>query len=248
MGEWSRAWLAEVAGAEGERLLALASDYFSWWERGVSARNLRSFALARCWMDIRWTAPHDATERALLASTVAAFDDAARLDPALPIPAEAQELRRLLAPDAASTAPDPTGIGYLRRAMARSLPGDWTIDLPGYFLGELEEDGETQVYFFSDKAVRGSSVSLKGPEGATAADLLRSMTNEPDERPLSVGGAHLAGKFTCRWNPQDECHVLQAVVARVDGFCVVTIAFDDEKERPWAESVAATISAPTPDE
>jgi hypothetical protein len=131
--------------------------------------------------------------------------------------------------------------------MARPVPGDWTIDLPGFFFEQLEDDGETQVYSFPGKTVRGSSVSLKGPEGATASDLLATMTAEPEERPLTVKASHLAGKYTCKWNADEQCHVLQATVAKADGFCVVTISFDEESDRSWAESVAATIFASAPD-
>jgi hypothetical protein len=245
MGEWSREWLTEVAAAEGDRLLALASQYFCWWERGVSARNLRSFGLVQCWMDIRWTAPQDATERRLLESALASFDAAARLDPTLEVPAAADELRALLARRSALAEPAPTGVGFRRRPMARDLSGNWTVDLPGYFDSALEDDGATQVYSFPGKTVRGSWLSLKAREGATAADLVR-VGSKPDDHPLPVTAGHLAGRYSCAWDPEQRCHVLHATAAKIDGVCVVTIAFDDARDRPWAESVAATIFAPKP--
>jgi hypothetical protein len=246
MGEWPREWLAEIAAAEGDGLLALASGYFSWWEQGLSARNLRGFGLARCWMDVSWTTPRNAAERAVLESALGCFDGAARLDPAIPLPAEAGELKRLLSNAAALAAPSPTGIGFLRRPMALSLPGDWTIDLPGYFSGELEEDGRIQVYSFPGKTIRGSSLSFTPREGTTAADLLQDSSEERDEHLLSMGNDHLVGKYTCRWDAEQRCHILHAKVAKLDGLCIVTIAFDEAGDRAWAESVAATISAPLP--
>ena len=55
---------------------------------------------------------------------VGCFDAATRLDPAIPLPTEVSELKRLLSDGAALAAPRPTGIGFLRRQMALSLPGD----------------------------------------------------------------------------------------------------------------------------
>jgi hypothetical protein len=130
--------------------------------------------------------------------------------------------------------------------MALSLPGDWTIDLPGYFWGELEDDGRIQVYSFPGKTVRGSSLSFTPREGATAADLLKDSSHEHDERLLSMEKDHLVGKYSCRWDAEQRCHILHAKVAKLDGLCIVTIAFDEAADRAWAESVAATIAAPVP--
>jgi hypothetical protein len=246
MGEWPREWLAEIGAAEGNGLLALASGYFSWWEQGLSAGNLRSFGLARCWMDVSWTTPRNARERAVLESALGCFDAATRLDPAIPLPTEVGELKRLLSDSAPLAAPSPTGIGFLRRPMTLSLPGDWTIDLPGYFWGELEEDGRTQVYSFLGKTVRGSSLSFTPRENAIAVDLFQHGSQERDERPLSMQKDYLVGKYTCLWDAEQGCHILQAKIAKLDSLCIVTITFDEAADRPWAESVAATVSAPPP--
>lgn len=244
-GEWSREWTEEVAGAEGSRLRELAAEYFPWWDRGASARNLRSFALARCWMDVRWTVPQDADERSLCEFVLRCFEEARRLDSSLLIPREAEELRRLLTPDAALVAPAPEGVGYRRRAMGRSLPGGWSIELPGYFSEERESDGSTQVYYFLDKTVRASTFTARGPEGATAADLLSHIAEgEVNARPLSLAGDHLAGKFMFERDENEGCFLLRAYVARADAFCVASIYFEDERERPWAEAAAATLFAP----
>jgi len=242
-GVWPREFFERLS-AGGDDHDEASRAYFPWWDEGLTASNLRAFGLVRCWMDVRWVIPESDEERWLYESVLECFDAARRLDHGLSLPEpDITELRELLDPNAELDAPYPKGIGYLRGLMKRPLPGGWTVELPGYYSSELEQDGGVQVYWFADRTVRGSSISFVAPEGNTARDALGVGGSEAYQSPLQLRASHLAGAMTCRWSGDDDCFVLQAQVAKRDGLCIVTFWFKDEADRAWAEATAATVFA-----
>ena len=247
MGEWPRQWFERIAASEGADLVRAAEAFFPWWDRTVTAKALRGFALSRCWMDIRWTVPANESERRLYSSTLGCFERAIESDSGLSVPELAiAKLRSLLSPDAEVAAPDEVGIGHLRRVMRRPLPGQWTIDLPGYYYSELEDDGGTQVYWFADRTVRASSISFKPLEGKTAADVLGEIDPDKGEASLPLEHDHLVAKYTFARDDGDDCFMFQACVAKADGKCIITICFSVESDRLWAEHTAASVTAAPP--
>lgn len=46
--------------------------------------------------------------------------------------------------------------------MQRLMIGLWTSDIPGYFYEDNENDAKTNVYWFQDKTIRGSSFIVEG--------------------------------------------------------------------------------------
>ncbi len=129
--------------------------------------------------------------------------------------------------------------------MSRPIPGGWSIDLPGYYGAQLEEDEETQVYWFTGRTVRGSSLSFRGKTPRTPAEVLGAPSAEKGELPLALSRRELAGKYTYSAAKNGDGFVLTAQVAKQDGFCIVTIQFDDEADRAWAEATAASVRAGT---
>jgi hypothetical protein len=244
MGEWPREWFERVVAADEAELARLAERFFPWWERGLTPMTLRGLALARSWVDLRWVPPEDDDERRLCESILDCFTRARELDRDLELPGtEVQELAALLAPDATLRAPRPEGIGFMRRDMALPFPGGWSIDLPGHYRSELEDDGKTQVYWFGGRTVRGSSLSFAPKTPRTPEQLLGPASPEKGELPLSLGCDGLAGKYTYSAAQDGEGFVLTAQVAKHDGLCIISIYLEDEADRAWAESAAASVRA-----
>ncbi len=246
MGEWPREWFERLVTADEPELGRLAEQFFPWWERGVTAKTLRGLGLARSWVDLRWVVPADDNERRLCESVLGCFVRARELDGSLALPeAEVQELAALLAPDAPLRAPRPEGVGFLRRSMSLPIPGGWSIDLPGYYGAQLEDDGGAQVYWFAGRTVRGSSLSFRAKTPRTPAEVLGAASAEKGELPLALSCRELSGKYTCSAAKDGDGFVLTAQVAKQDGLCIVTIQFEGEADRAWAESAAASVRAGT---
>lgn len=246
MGEWPREWFERVVTADEPEVGRLAEQFFPWWERGVTARTLRGLGLARSWVDLRWVVPDGDDERRLCESVLGCFVRARELDRGVALPeAEVHELAALLAPDAPLRAPRVGGIGFRRRSMSRPFPGGWSIDLPGYYGEQMENDGETQVYWFSGRTVRGSSVSFRAKTLRTPAEVLGAVSAEKGELSLPLASPELAGKYTCSAAKDEDGFVLTAQVAKQNGLCFITICFDEESDRAWAEAAVASVRAGT---
>jgi hypothetical protein len=246
MGVWPREWFERLVAADEAELGRMAERFFPWWERGVTAKTLRGLGLARSWVDLRWVVPADDDERRLNESVLDCFIRAREQDRGLELPdMEVHELAALLAPDAPLRAPRIEGVGFRRRGMSLPIPGGWSIDLPGYYGAQLEDDGETQVYWSTGRTVRASSLSFTAKTPRTPAEVLGAAAAQKGELPLALCSGGLAGKYTYSAAEDGDGFVVTAKVAKKDGLCIVTIQFDDEADRAWAEAAAASIRAGT---
>jgi hypothetical protein len=61
--------------------------------------------------------------------------------------------------------PSPEGIGYLRRRRAFFLTGHWRINLPGYYIEQIEDEGSTVCLWFGNEEIRTSSFRFDPAQG-----------------------------------------------------------------------------------
>jgi hypothetical protein len=135
LGPRDRAWLIETSGDGVKR-----RDFFAWWTPGLDAEYFLGRALAQMWSQMRWRPPVNQMERNLLQDVANSLHIAHKLDPSLSYPlAEWAEVLELLGSDdeerdwvRSQSKALPT-IGYRRQNVTVTLPGNWSMRLPGSF-------------------------------------------------------------------------------------------------------------------
>ena len=249
LGPRDRLWLERVAksGREGR-------DVFAWWEPGLGAGYHAGLARALAWTEVRWRAPIDDRERALLDRIVTAIERAHGLDPARELPwVEAAEIYELLGEsslratragvlaEAARKRVGARRIGYRRGPVRVSLSGGWSLVVPGELAERWEERGtwvgwdRTRTVWMSSltaEGTRDTEVVLAGlPEIAGDGDLLRM------ERGPILGHARFA---------TDEEDGKRVVVMRAHAACgphvaLGTIVLPEDADRTWALETWGTL-------
>ncbi len=237
MGEWSDEWLRAVVRADEEEALALAMEFFPWWEREVGIRELTNFGKVLCWTEVRWVVPQNEAEERPVRVAIECFERATRRGASGVPVGELGELRELVNGAEEEKKPEPEGIGYRRGDYEYPLPGGWTLTLPGYFHEQNEEDG-VFVFWFGDRTVRTSGMKLNPP--APAEDLLRSV-GKGDMTGLGGLQANLAGAFESRRDNADECFLTHVVLAVEGRIFTMTFAYDDQSDEEWALQVARSV-------
>ncbi len=160
LGPRSRAWLAVVA-SEPER----GAGFFAWWEPDLDATFYRNRALARMWCDFTWRPPLTEGEGETTDQIANDLATAFKLDPAAELPwVEWLELLTAIEADAAGeqfcvTPKDSVlsvelwkrsgavpakangpRIGYRRHPVRVALDGGWSVEVPGSFAREWDDD------------------------------------------------------------------------------------------------------------
>jgi hypothetical protein len=159
LGPRSREWASAVAADP-----QLGIDFFAWWNANLDSEFYCKRALARLWCDFPWRPPLNDAEGEEADQIANDLATAFKLDPAgeLPWP-EWLELLSAIADDArgeqfcvtptdtvlsielwkrAGPAPTETGlrIGYRRYPMRVTLDGGWSVEVPGDFAREWDEE------------------------------------------------------------------------------------------------------------
>lgn len=160
LGPRTRAWAAQVA-SEPHR----GGDFFPWWSPRLDAAFYRNRALARLWAEFPWRPPLTEAEGEAADQIANDLATAFKLDPAAELPwAEWLELLGAIEADAAGEqfcvtpkdavlsvelwkragpVPSETGgvrIGYRRHPVRAALDGGWSVEVPGGFAREWDED------------------------------------------------------------------------------------------------------------
>lgn len=244
MGEWSEDWIKQAASAKGEAALALAEQFFPWWESGMGPKNLASFAKALCWTAVRWVKPQNTAEEQAIRVAIQCFDRAQQGGVNDLPELEIAELKRLLTaevePDAA---PRPAGIGFRRREFEMTLPGGWTLRVPGYYHDEVQDKGRTQVYWFGTRRIEASTLSFQ--QAGSPEDLLKD-SGQGKGQPLENLAEGLVGVIETVWNEPDECYLTRATLAGAGSLCCLTFAHVEESDQSWATDVAMTAKFRAP--
>lgn len=251
LGPFDCQWLRQIA--EDEELLTLAgSQFFPWWNDGFDPLFWKQLGMVECWCNLTWAPPVDEGRRQQYQRTLDAFQNARSLDKSIPLPKrEIAEIEGLLEwdEDVPPSPPDDSGgIGYRRKRMQRLLPGPWTIELPGYYETMDEQDGETTVYWFGGRAIRGSSLSFepKDPSQGTPDAIINDLFEREELQAELEVDLRSASPPRFAWieeasEDNDQYWMLRGFVARRNGFCHATLCFSDPEDRSWAIEAFRTV-------
>jgi hypothetical protein len=143
---------------------ALAKRIFPWWSLETDQEFWLNTLRALLWTEVEWRGARTSWETHVhsaalaLGKRVGSFID-------VPLRRAVDELAWLSIKGDDRTAPVNEGIGYLRRKRAFFLPGPWRINLPGYYIEQIEDDGNTTCLWFGEEEVRGTSFTMAPKEG-----------------------------------------------------------------------------------
>jgi hypothetical protein len=189
LGPRDAAWLRAVVDDPRAGI-----DVFPWWHRD-EARRLRGLAVCEMWTNVRWRAPIEEREGALLDRIATWIEKAHALDPELELPwREQSEILTLLSEqslratrahlkadsDTARRAP----IGYRRRPVRVELSGGWSLRLPGELAEKWDERG-TWLGWDARRSIWFNSLTMRtergDPSPSTEATLASLAMPEGDE-------------------------------------------------------------------
>lgn len=253
-GPRTREWIQAVAEDP-----AKGREFFPWWSHPCTAADQAREAIAYMWTDCRWALPRTDDEIYTLDRILDLLASAHSRDPSLELPwREWAELLALVRPDdfvlpgvtaRAAKAPDARPIGYRRTdQLPVTLPGDWTINIPGSFSDEMDPES-TWIAWDETRTIRitsmgGPASALPSPLPSMIADLPPGA--EPISRPLEHG--HAAGFIARESTDGHEFQTLSGEVVRHDGHSVdvglISISFDDPADRDWALRVWESFTPP----
>jgi hypothetical protein len=251
LGPRDRAWMRAIL--EDPRS---GVDVFPWWSAGRDARYFRDLALTRMWTEVRWRAPLDDDERALLESVVTWIERAHGLDPTIPLPwieqselfghLEEESLRATRAHVKSEGRRAAQLVGYRRRPVRAVLSGGWTLTVPGELAETWEERG-TWVGWDATRAVWFTSLSVREVDGEpspSAEETLRHLPPLRSEELLELERGELRGLagFVEEEHDGELVQRLEAHAAMGPHAAIGTIVFGDPKDREWAMATWASLT------
>ena len=244
MGEWTEEWIRRTASADGDNRLDLAEQFYPWWGNGIGAKELANFGRVLCWTTVRWVRPETTLEEQAIRVAIECLERAQQ-GGVVGIPElEMSELRRLLEPDAdAHAVPSPSGIGFRRRELEMSLPGQWTLRVRGYFHEQTEDNGALQVYWFSGRTIRASTLNFEATR--SPKEVLEIATKGKGQSLESLAEG-LIGAVETTWDDSDECYLTHISLAGTGSLCMLTFAHTNEADRDWAIEVLSLRSRGLP--
>ncbi len=228
LGPLDSAWWESAR--RDDTLPARCREFYMWWDRQRDAAYWRKLGLALLWTEIPWRPPADEAEENTCRLALEALDRAITRDPKQPIPAAAMnELAEILDLDPEEDElrpPDPGGIGYHRRTMRRHAPGGWSLEVPGYFFREWNEEDGQLSFWFGDRSTFISSYHIPPKDGKPipAATLAADFAPDaPDdaERLEHADDGHIRHAVIVPYEEDDfRGRSLQGCIA-ADGQCAI---------------------------
>jgi|GEM_PF-682427 len=247
LGFWDRDWLEELAGSEIEQIREQGRAFFPWWEKGFGAEFWYKCGLAKAWVELPWHTFTNLVEERDFNFVIACFNKALALEPSIVLPEnEIREIEKYLDPNKLGPSPHAGGIGYRRGLMERKLTGCWTVELPGYYYDEIEDEGSTAVYYFGGRVIRGSSFSTDGGEGKPV-DPKSLLEEKPKDCPVfELEHDNLEGWAEIRKISLEgrDYWILNGKTAAANNVCHVTISFITESDMDWAIQTWRSIARP----
>jgi hypothetical protein len=223
-------------------------EFFSWYDPGLSANYYLGRALVQMWSDVRWRKPANDNETVLLKSVSRSLEIAYGMNSSLKFPwNEWNELLNFLGDDAPDLpfvkmrATGPGRIGYRRRRVKTSLPGNWWIEAEGSF-SSFESDGDgtlssvdppREIWFTS------YSFSAENPDNA-----FNKMRDEALSEKHEL--VHEDGKYVSVADIGNEGHHYLLKASNIGVLCrsICTLVFEDSRDREWAIRVWRSLKPP----
>lgn len=266
LGPRTREWAAAVA-----REPQCGADFFAWWDADLDPAFYRNRALARLWCDFPWRAPLTEAEGEEADQIANDLATAFKLDPAGELPwAEWLELLAAIQADAAGDqfcvtptdqvlsielwkragpAPTPDNgprIGYRRFPVQVALDGGWSLEVPGDFAQEWDEERNWTAWN-SSRTVWFRRIGFTKPGGAlpTAAESLEvGRKSLPEGEPVAgISGAGVMGEALFGPAEDDGRTVwrLSGIAGTVGQLAICNIYIEDEANRDWAVRTWQTL-------
>lgn len=208
-------------------------DFFPWWTPGRNAAELLGRARCLMWTEMRWRIPETEEEDDLESEICDLLEKAWKLDPTLDYPVrEWAELPGDIPDEVHERAERATGplIGYRRYPVRVELAGGWSVEIPGEFSEEWEDntwsawhEGRTVWFDGFDKDAPAEELVESAP--AAGEVLRRSDGNVLKKAYLTEG---------------DDGFTLSTRNAVHGKLCLSTIVYPDEDARDWAMSAWAS--------
>jgi hypothetical protein len=241
----------ELAAESLENSLQLASRFFPWWGHGHDGDFWRGLGLTLAWSTLTWSSPKDESQRATYELVLTSLNRARDLGSVGLPNDEMAEIGALLNDsDEPVSPPDefPQRIGYRRRPLRRPLTGEWMASVPGYFYDDEEDDGNTVVYWFNDRTVRGSSLTVSRRDGKIAPPLeMVGSIKVPRDPAAEIFDQR--NSDPPRWavierrsNEDGEYWMLSGHIGAINELCLCTICYSDEGDRDWAIKTWQSVS------
>jgi hypothetical protein len=261
LGPRTRDWAAAVAAEP-----LCGGDFFPWWDADLDAAFYRNRALARLWCDFPWRPPLTDTEGEEADQIANDLATAFKLDPAAELPwTEWLELLAAIQTDAAGEQfcvtpadtvlsvelwkragpaplpPDETGprIGYRRYPVRAALDGGWSVEVPGEFAREWDEDRNWTAWNRT-RTVWFRRVGFTKPGGSppTAAEALemgrRSLPDGETVPGIAAGGVLGAAVFGPAEEEGRTVWRLSGVAGADGQLAVCNVYTEDPADRDWA--------------
>jgi len=247
------------------------ADFFPWWSAELDHAFYRNRALARLWCDFRWRQPLTETEGEEADQIANDLATAFKVDPAGELPwAEWLELLESVQADAGGdrfcvtpsdpvlsvelwrrAGPPPTEdggprIGYRRYGVREPLDGGWSLEIPGDFAGEWDEERNWTAWNRS-RTVWFRRVGFTKPGGAlpTASEALEvGKKSMPEGRPApGIEEEGLVGEAV--FGPTEDdgriVYRLSGVAGSPGEIAVCNIYIEDEADYDWAVRTWRTL-------
>ena len=240
LGPRGTEWLELSPREAGRDVLPFCGDY-------ADAGYFRGLALTEMWMSVRWRAPVDEREQALLERVVTYVERAHGLDPSVPLPwAEQSAILTLLSEESlratrahlkAQSLPA-AAIGYRRRPVRVMLSGGWRMQIDGAMAERWEERG-TWVAWDADRSLWFSSLEVFDDGGApleSAEETLSRLPPLEGDEHLALSGEQITGAAVFVETEVDDkpVHRLDAHAAVGHRAAVGTLVFTRPADREWA--------------
>jgi hypothetical protein len=255
MGPRDQKWWKAIQ--RGDNTEAAAREFFPWWERDRDAAFYRNTGLLLLWCEITWRPPSNEVEENVMNLALECFERAAELDPGMKLPErELEEIRVLLGLDEGEDVPEPRPglIGYYRAVINRPLPGHWTVQLPGFWQESFDEETGCLTIYHNERAVHITTYGFEPEPGHPPPDP-EQIAGFPDDIPEGAtkvefrDNGHVRRAIVTRTKEDDaEGIILQGCVGAGMSVAEVTIWFEDENDREWAEVVFRSLKAPSEDQ
>lgn len=236
------------------------TDVFAWWGLAGDARYYRDLARVLMWREVRWRAPLDDGERALLDRIATYVEKAFGLDPSLELPwPEQAEILELLGEQSlratrAQVKAHARGvvadrgsdrIGYRRRPVRVMLSGGFSLEVPGELAERWDERG-TWVAWDRERSIWFTSLRAQPEPGRpppTSADTLASLPPLESQDALELERGSILGLAAFGETEEDgkPLYRLDAHAAVGGDAAVGTIVFARPEDREWALGVWGSI-------
>jgi hypothetical protein len=253
LGPLDRKWFEEVAETEIQNLHEKGREFFPWWDQEMDALFWKNCGLSYAWFYLPWNVPIRLKERELYQLALDCFKKAKELDPTVHLPEqEMEEIQILLSKKTPDSIPPKHGlIGYRRALMNKFVSGGWRIEIPGYYYEDVENNGTTTLFWFGERTVRVSSITVKPQIGkrGTPQHLLSEILEKRfkgglEEFEYSKGHLLYRAYLSPTEEKDGKGFVLRGAAAMTNSICIVTILFTDSADKEWAVRTWKSIYHP----